>query len=147
LKALIVVAWISGALVLIVQGFYIVLSGKTVWFFAGAGHYRRVSRAGRLGYAIVYFFPGVGAILILATLLKEAGVSRFMQWMHQNGAILFAELLLAAGAVMYLVRPAKMIGWTMRDYPELADNRGALITARLIGLVVLILALLMISKL
>ena len=67
--------------------------------------------------------------------------------MGKNAGMIFFTVLLAVIGAMHLAEPARMLRWTLRNNPELGENRAVLIVTRFIGLGLLVLALFILAKL
>jgi len=67
-------------------------------------------------------------------------------WPDKSGMIYYSVLLGIVG-VLFAAQPARMLRWTIRNHPELADNQGVLIIARLIGVGLLAMTLFIVEKL
>lgn len=67
-------------------------------------------------------------------------------WPDRSGMIYYSVLLGVIG-VLFAAQPARMLRWTIRNHPELADNRGVLTIARLIGVGLLLMTLFIVGKL
>jgi membrane-bound metal-dependent hydrolase YbcI (DUF457 family) len=101
----------------------------------------------RFRYASVYVLPGAGMTAILVTAAKSWGFARIGAWLSENYGMLVLTVYLALGGLFTALRPATMVRWTLRKNPELATHRDIVRTTRMIGLVILLIALLMIAKL
>jgi hypothetical protein len=66
-------------------------------------------------------------------------------WLRADYGMLVLSVYLALGGLFTALRPATMIRWTLRNNPELATHRDTVLTTRLIGLMILFIALLMIA--
>ena len=61
--------------------------------------------------------------------------------------MIFWILCLGVSGLLFLITPARMLRWTLRRHPELADIRSVLLTARLIGLGLFAMSSVMLYKL
>jgi hypothetical protein len=146
--AFVILMWLLIAGVLLFQGMYVIRTGQTMLFLTK--HEHRHPPAGplsRVVYALIYWFPSLGMIVILASSLRRAGFSPLKVWLGRNSGMFFLALFLAVGGVLYIAKPAMMLRWTLRRNPELADDRFVIGITRLIGLAILCMAIFMLAKL
>jgi hypothetical protein len=146
--AFVILMWLVVAGFLLIQAVYVIRTGQTMPFLVKSEHrHPPVGQLSRLGHAFAYLFPSIGILLILAVELRRAGSGRVRTWFGENFGLLFFMLLLATCGALYLALPAKMLRWTLRNNPELAENKAVLITMRLVGLGILLVALFALAKL
>lgn len=146
--ALKVVCVLTLAVVLVVQGIYVLRTGQTLLFFANPKyHHPPVRIFRRLIVAFGYVFPvGMGGILF-ARANNDQLDSHIRNWLSTNGGFLIYILLLALSGAFALAQPARAVRWSLREHPALASDAKMLITMRLIGSGILLLALFMLAKL
>lgn len=146
--ALVILGWVVVSGFLVVQTIYVISTGQTMLFLVKPEHrHAPVGPLSRLIYALVYLFPSVGMIVILVGALKRHGLEPVRMWLHGNFGMLFYILLLAASGLLCLIQPVRMLRWTLRNNPEVANTRAGVMTARLIGLAVLLVSLFILAKL
>jgi hypothetical protein len=68
-------------------------------------------------------------------------------WLRVDYGMLVPSVYLALDGLFTALQPATMIRWTLRNNPELVTRRDIVLTTRLLGLAILLIALLMITKL
>ena|SRR5258707_925909 len=130
----IVAYWVLAIVALTYQGVHILRTGHTDLFFVKPVDAHAPSgMARRLSYASIYLFSAGGMTAILATALTRSGVSRLQTWLANNFDMLFFSLCFAVVGLLLLLQPARMIRWTIRDRPELADNKSAVLVMRFLG--------------
>jgi hypothetical protein len=145
--AFVILMWLMTAGVLFYQGLYVIRTGQTMLFLTKREHrHPPVGSLSRLAYAFVYWFPSVAMFVILATSLKRAGFGPLRAWLGRNSGMLFYALFLGAAGALQIAKPSMMLRWTLRNHPELADDRFALWITRLIGLALLCMAIFMLAK-
>jgi hypothetical protein len=83
----------------------------------------------------------------LVTAAKSWRLACAHPWLSENSGMLVLVVYLALGGLLAALRPATMIRWTRRKHPELATRRDILLTTRIIGLAIFVLALFVIAKL
>jgi hypothetical protein len=67
-------------------------------------------------------------------------------WPDKSGMIYYSALL-GIIRVLFAAQPGRMLRWTIRNHPDVADNQGALVIARLIGVGLLAMTLFIVEKL
>jgi len=146
--AFIVLIWLLAAAFLLYQGFYVIRTGQTMLFLVKNDHrHQPVGFLRRFIFSLIFWLPGIGIILILATSFKKEGFDQLWNWARENSQMLVWVLLLAVSGVMLLSRPSQMLRWTLRNNAELAANRAVLVTTRVIGSAILLIALMILARL
>lgn len=146
--AFVILMWLVVAGFLVIQAVYVIRTGQTMLFMVKPEHrHPPVGPLSRFCYAFAYLFPSIGVMLILGAQLRRKGLGPVKAWVGENFGSLFYVLVLAAGGALYLAVPAKMLRWTLRNSPGLAENKSVLITMRLVGLGILLVALFILAKL
>ena len=146
--AIIVAIWILLVIALVAQEIYVVRSGQTMLLLVKRQHrHPPVSAGQRLAYAFVYLFPGFAMTVVLITAMKTAGLGAVREWFEHNSDDLFFLVVFAVVGVLNLACPTKMLRWTLRRNPELADNKTVVLITRLIGLGFIVFALAILAKL
>lgn len=150
--AFVVTMWLVTLVALFVQGIHIIRTGQTAWFFAKSflakpPSHPPLASFSRLSYALIHILPSIAMMLILFGKLKQRGLGALEAWLDKNSGMLFWTLLLGLGGTLWLLNPAGMLRWSIRTHPELADNRDFVIMARVIGLLILGMALFILAKL
>jgi hypothetical protein len=144
----VILMWLFGIGAFLAQGVYILRTGQTAPPVGSREHLRPpISFTNRLFFASVYLFSSAAMALILGMALRRKGFAPVRAWLVDNSGMLSYMVPLAFGGLLICARPASMVAWTLRNNPELADDRKVLITTRLIGLGILLLALFIIGKL
>ena len=144
--ALVIAGWLATGAILIYQGVYTLFSGRVTLFFARSAQVRAAPGPfSRVAYAFIYLFPGVGAMVILAGALAKSGIARAEEWMLDNFGLLLGSSLLALVGLLHLLGPKKMLRWTIRTHPDLADNSTVVVITRLVGAGLLLIGLIMLS--
>jgi len=136
------------AAICLAQAVYTIWTGQSRLFFAGT-EFRNPPFGffGRLMYALMFMFPGVGIIVILMTKLKGITLGPLWQWLNQNSGILFYLFLLGGWSALTLIRPAMMLRWMLRrTNPEIANSKEGLITIQLISWGIICMVLFALSK-
>jgi hypothetical protein len=133
---------------LLVQGIYVIWTGQTLLFFSKREHrHAPVKPLRRLVLALGYLLPlGVIAMLI-ATAINSNDIALLRAFFVDNAGMVFWTSVVALGGTLLMVWPAKMLANTFRERPELAVDRRALVTARLIGVCGLLVAIYIFSRL
>jgi hypothetical protein len=132
--AYVIVGCLITASALIYQALYVLRTGHTNWFFVRAVRLHvTLGKPARIMHALVYGFPGIGIMVILATSLARADSKRVLTWVMENYGMLFFCLCFMIIGLLYLAQPARMLRWTIRTNPEIADNKSAIIFARFIA--------------
>ena len=146
--ALLILGWLLTACAFAYQGVYILRTGHTTPFFVKHAHSRAPSALpARLAYALLYLFPVAAITVILATALAKSGVSRVQSWLIGSFGMIFWSLCFSLIGLLLLAQPEKMLRWTVRANPELADNKSVVVITRFIGVGLLGMGLVMIARL
>lgn len=140
--------WLTVATFLFAQGVHIIRTGQVTLFLAKPEH-RPPARSAlvRSAAAFLYLAASVGLTAILARKIEQVGLGPLRAWLHSIFGMLLWSFVLAAIGILHLLQPAKMLRWTIRFNPGLADNRSVVITTRLIGLGVLCVAFAIMARL
>jgi len=134
MAALVIVSWLIGVVVLACQAIYIFCTGQTNWFFARPLRSHPLSWGSRrIGYVLIHLIPAVGMTVLLLTALTKRGIEPVLSWVTENfGMFLYSLFFLLIGLLL-LVQPEKMLRLTIRDNPELAESKFAVVIKRCIG--------------
>lgn len=147
---LVILGWIAVATVLIWQGVHILRRRRSAWFFGGR-HARGGLPLGRgrtIAYALIHFVPGAAMLFVLATELSAPRTRTLLAAkLEENVGSLFFLLCLAAFGLWALVWPGNALRSTIREHPELAEDKRALLVDRLIGGALLCIVLFVLAKL
>lgn len=146
--ALVVFGFVVTACALAYQGIYVLRTGQTTPFFVRpARSHALAGSIPRFAYAVLYLFPVGGIALILATALAKSGTRRLQSWLVGNLGMIFWSMCFSFIGVLLLAQPAKMLRWTIRDNPELAENKSVVVITRLIGTGLLGMGIVMLARL
>lgn len=146
--ALVVFGFVVTACALTCQGIYVLRTGQTTPFFVRPSRSRALSSAiPRLAYAMLYLFPVGGVAVILAIALAKSGARRLQSWLVGNLGMIFWSMFFLLLGVLLLTQPVKMLRWTIRDNPELAENKSVVVITRLIGTGLLGMGIVMLARL
>jgi hypothetical protein len=146
--AVVIVGSLLTACALAYQGVYILCTGQTMLFVVKPIHPRAPSGLfQRLGYALVYLFPAVAIMVILATALTKTGVIPVQSWVIGHFGMLFWSLCFLVVGGLHLALPEKMLRWTIRANPELADKKSVVVITRFIGVGLLGMGIAMLARL
>jgi hypothetical protein len=66
--------------------------------------------------------------------LSKWGVLDIQTWARRNFSMLFWSLCLSLIGMLLVIQPEKMLRWTIRDNPDIAHNKSAVIITRFIGI-------------
>ena len=83
----------------------------------------------------------------LAMALAKSGVGRIQSWLVGNLGMIFWSSCLSFVGLLLLGQPVRMLRWTIRDNPELAENKLVLVITRFIGVGLLGMAIVMLARL
>jgi hypothetical protein len=146
--ALVIVGWLLTACALAYQGIYILRTGQTMLFFVKSVHSRAPSGVLlRVAYALLYLFPVAAITVILATALAKGGLRRVQSWVIGNLGMIFWSICFLFIGLLLLAQPEKMLRWTIRANPDLADNKSVVVITRCIGVGLLGMGIVMLAKL
>ena len=101
--------------------------------------------ARRLQYACIHLFPAAGIAAILATALAKNGASGLGQWLARNLDVIFFASCFSIIGLLQFARPEMMIRRSLRDHPELADQKSVVLIMRLLGIAFVGIAIVMIE--
>lgn len=148
--ALVISACVMIAGVLLLQSISVMRTGNTLQDLSKTSHESASKPTGpfsRTIHATIYLFPALGIIAILATALKRVGFAPIRAWLAQDGGMFFWVVIFLVVGASYLVQPARMLRWTISKRPELAEAKGAVRVARVIGLGLIVIAFFVLSRL
>jgi hypothetical protein len=116
------------------QAIYTVRTGQVVWFVGPPAASPPLPWLWpRIAYALVYLIPSAGIFAILARSAIRGGLSRIEVFVAMNLGDLVASLLFMVPGLLLVLQPAKMLRWTVRTNPELAEDKSVLLMTRCIG--------------
>lgn len=132
---LVIVGALLIACVLLYQAICTFRTGRLILFpvkFAHPGANSRILH--RACLALIYLFPAMAIIAILTTALSKWGVLGIQTWAMRNFSMLFWSLCLSLIGMLLVTQPEKMLRWTIRDNPDIAHNKSAVVITRFIGI-------------
>ena len=145
---LILLLLVAVVLTLLVQGIYVIWTGQTLLFFSKREHrHAPVKPLRRLVLALGYLLPLGVIVMLIATAINSNDIALLRAFFVDNAGMVFWTSVVALGGTLLMVWPAKMLANTFRERPELAVDRRALVTARLIGVCGLLVAIYIFSRL
>ncbi len=132
---LVIVGALLVAFFLLYQAIHILFKGQFVLSYPRFAHPRPALRPiRRVCYALVFVFPVAGIFAILATALSKRGVLGIQTWVTTNFGMLLVSLCLSLVGTLVAVQPERMLRWTIREHPDLAREKSVIRMARLIGI-------------
>jgi hypothetical protein len=149
LMNLILLLLVAVVLLLLVQGIYVIWTGQSLLFFFSKREYRHAPAKPlrRFVIALGYLSPLGVIVTLMATAINSNDIALLRAFFVNNAGMIFWTSVVALGGILHMVWPAKMLAKTFRERPELAGDRRALLTARLIGACGVLVAIYIFSRL
>lgn len=132
---LVIVGALLAAFFLLYQAIHILFKGQFILSYPmSARSQPALQPLRRVCYALVFVFPVAVIFAILATALSKRGVLGIQTWITTNFGMLLVSLCLSLVGTLIAVQPERMLRWTIREYPDLAREKSVIRMARLIGM-------------
>jgi hypothetical protein len=149
LMAFIVTATLLIAYVLVHQAIYILRTGQITWFFLKniVRLHEPLRRWSKVRYAILYLLMAGAIAIIWIKPFVKANSNRVLPWMKTaNRGSLFVAVFFLVSGFLWLMWPKKMIRWTIRTHPGLADEKSIVLIGRILGILMIGFALVVLAN-